>query len=79
LVHWVLQEHWPVSAVAIAFGISERTVYNWLAQFRAEGAPGLADRRSTAHSRQHALGPAWLAPIELLRRGPGRLHLLDAN
>jgi hypothetical protein len=26
LVHRVLREHWPVSAVASAFGVSERTV-----------------------------------------------------
>lgn len=68
LVHRVLQEHWPVSAVAIAFGISERTVYKWLARFRAEGPAGLGDRGSTAHRHPHALGAAWLALIELLRR-----------
>jgi transposase InsO family protein len=68
LVHRVLQEHWPVSAVALAFGISERTVYKWLSRFRAEGLAGLEDRCSTAHRRPHALGAAWLALIELLRR-----------
>jgi transposase len=63
LVHRVLQEHWPVNAVAMAFGVSERTVYKWLARYRAEGAAGLHDRRSTAHRRPHALGPAlaWVA------------------
>ena len=60
LVHRVLREHWPVSAVALAFGVSERTVYKWLARYRAEGAPGLRDRRSVAHRRPHALTPAWL-------------------
>ena len=44
LVHRVLREHWPVSAVAIAFGVSERTVYKWLARYRAEGLAGLRDR-----------------------------------
>ena len=34
LVHRVIEEHWPVSAVAIAFGVSERTVYKWLARSR---------------------------------------------
>ena len=68
LVHRVLQERWPVNAVAIAFGVSERTVYKWLARYRAEGAAGLHDRRSTAHRRPHALGPAWLALIRLLRQ-----------
>jgi len=37
LVHRVLREDWPVSAVAMAFGMSERTVYKWLARFHAEG------------------------------------------
>lgn len=68
LVQRVVQEHWPVSAVALAFGVSERTVYKWLARYRAEGAAGLYDRRSVAHHRPHALGPAWLALIRLLRQ-----------
>ena len=67
LVHRVLQEHWPVSAVAMAYGVSERTVYKWLARYRAEGVTGLRDRRSVAHCRPHALTPAWLALIRLLR------------
>jgi transposase InsO family protein len=68
LVHRVRQEHWPVSAVALAFGVSERTVYKWLARYRTEGASGLADRCSTAHRRRHALAPAWVALIRLLRQ-----------
>jgi transposase InsO family protein len=69
LVHRVRSEHWPVSAVALAFGVSERTVYKWLARYRVEGAAGLRDRRSVAHRRPHQLGPAWLALIRLLRQG----------
>lgn len=68
LVHRVLREQWPVSSVALAFGVSERTVYKWLARYRAEGVAGLHDRRSVAHRRPHALSPAWLALIRLLRR-----------
>jgi len=67
LVHRVLKEHWPVSAVAEAFGISVRTVYKWLARFKAHGTAGLEDRRSIAQRRPHALAPAWLALIRLLR------------
>lgn len=67
LVHRVLREHWPVRAVAIAFGISERTVYKWLARYRTQGAPGLQDRSSAARRHPHALGPSWLALIRLLR------------
>jgi transposase InsO family protein len=68
LVHRVLREHWSVSTVAMAFGVSERTVYKWLARYRGEGLAGLADRRSVAHRRPHALAPAWLALIRLLRQ-----------
>jgi transposase InsO family protein len=68
LVHRVLQEHWPVNAVASAFGISERSVYKWLARYRAEGPAGLRDRSSRAHRRPHALAPAWPALIRLLRQ-----------
>jgi transposase InsO family protein len=67
LVARVIEEQWPVSAVALAFGISERTVYKWLARYRAEGVAGLQDRCSVARRRPHALGPAWLALIRLLR------------
>ena len=42
MVQRIVQEHWPVSAVAIASGVSERTVYKWLARSRTEGLPGLA-------------------------------------
>ena len=68
LVHRVLHEHWPVTAAATAFGISVRTVYKWLARYRAEGLAGLQDRRSVALRRPHALSPTWLALIKLLRQ-----------
>jgi len=68
LVHRVLQEHWPVSAVALAFGVSERTVYKWLARYRAEGLAGLVDRGSTAHRHPHALAPVWPALIRVMRQ-----------
>lgn len=67
LVHRVLEEHWSVSSVAVAFGISERTVYKWLARYRAHGIAGLQDRRSVARRRPHALSDLWLALIRLLR------------
>lgn len=67
LVHRVLVERWPVSAVAQAFGVSSRTVYKWLARFRSEGPAGLQDRRSIARRRRHALAPVWLELIRVLR------------
>ena len=69
LVHRVLREHWPVSAVAIAFGVSQRTVYKWLARYRAEGTAGLRDRSCAAHRRPHALATPWLELIKLMREG----------
>jgi transposase InsO family protein len=69
LVARVLQERWPVNRVAQSFGISQRTVYKWLARYRAEGAPGLQDRRCTARRRPHALSPTWVELIRLMRRG----------
>ena len=69
LVQRGTQERWPVSAVAVAFGISERTVYKWLARYRTEGPAGLQDRRSSAHRRPHALPAVWLALIRVLRHG----------
>lgn len=69
LVHRVMEEHWPVSAAAEAFGISTRTVYKWLARFKSEGLAGLHDRRSVARRRPHALAPVWLELIRWLRAG----------
>jgi len=69
LVQRVMQEHWPVSAVALAFGVSERTVYKWLARYRAEGVAGLSDRSSRAHHRPHALPAVWMGLIRVLRHG----------
>jgi transposase InsO family protein len=46
LVERVTQQGWPVTAAAEAAGVSERTVYRWLARWRQEGAQGLLDRSS---------------------------------
>jgi transposase InsO family protein len=67
LIHRVLIEQWPVEEVAMAMGVSKRTVYKWLARYRAEGAAGLQDRSSAARRRPHALPPAWIALVRLLR------------
>lgn len=46
IVHRVLDLQQPVANVAAAFSVSSRTVFKWLARFRAEGAVGLHDRSS---------------------------------
>lgn len=68
LIHRVRIEGWPVAEVAMSFGVSERTVYKWLARHREEGAAGLQDRSSAARHHPHALAPAWVALVRLLRQ-----------
>jgi transposase InsO family protein len=68
LIHRVLIERWPVAEAALSLGVSQRTVYKWLARFRSEGAAGLQDRSSAAHRHPHAVSPAWIALVRLLRQ-----------
>lgn len=68
LIRRVLGERWPVAEAAMAMGISTRTVYKWLARYRAEGDAGLQDRCSAARLHPHALPPAWIALVRLLRQ-----------
>ena len=68
LIHRVLVERWPVAEVALSFGVSERTVYKWLARYRAHGTAGLQDRSSAARHHPHALSATWIALIRLLRQ-----------
>lgn len=67
LIHRVRVENWPVAEVAMSFGVSKRTVYKWLARHREEGVAGLQDRSSAARHHPHALAPAWVALVRLLR------------
>src|SRR3954451_25157697 len=45
VVDRVSQQGWSVTAAAEAAGVSERTVFRWLARFRECGQAGLVDRR----------------------------------
>jgi transposase len=67
LVQRVVEERWKVSEVAAAFAISERTVYRWLARWRA-GDRTLCDR-SSAPKRVPCRTPKSVeVVIERLRR-----------
>jgi transposase InsO family protein len=44
VVDRVICERWSVAAAAEAAGVTERTVYRWLARFRDGGQAGLVDR-----------------------------------
>jgi len=46
VVDRVVVEGWSVAVAAEAAGVSERTVYRWLARCRCHGQQGLVDRRS---------------------------------
>jgi transposase InsO family protein len=67
LVQRVLEEHWKIADVAVAFGISERTVYRWLARWRA-GDGQLVDRSSAPKRMPRRTPAAVEALIEKLRR-----------
>jgi transposase InsO family protein len=67
LVRRVLEEHWKVADVAAAFGISERTVYRWLARWRS-GDRQLRDRSSAPTRVPRRTARAVEALIEQLRR-----------
>ena len=67
LVRRVLEESWTVAQVAAAFAISERTVYRWLARWRA-GDRQLVDRSSAPRRVPRRTSPRREALIERLRR-----------
>jgi transposase len=64
LVQRVLEEGWKIEAAAVAQGVSERTVYRWLARWRA-GDHELLDRSSAPHRVPRRTSPAVERMIEL--------------
>ena len=68
LVVRVSEQGWPVAQAAAAAGISERTVYRWLARWREEGAEGLHDRSSAPKRIPHRTPVDRVGAIEALRR-----------
>jgi transposase InsO family protein len=68
VVDRVREQGWSVTAAAAAAGVSERTVYRWLARFRVDGQAGLVDRRPVARRLPHKTAPARVAAVCALRR-----------
>lgn len=68
IVERILEGGWTVSATAAAAGISERTVYRWLARFRSEGLQGLRDRSSRPARSPSQLPASKVDAIRALRR-----------
>jgi transposase InsO family protein len=75
VVDRVVGQRWSVAAAAEAAGVTERTVYRWLARWRAEGPAGLVDRRSVPKRIPHKTPPERVAAICQLRQG----HLTAAE
>ena len=67
IVHRIVDLHQPAATVAAAFSVSTRTVFKWLARFRAEGAVGLHDRSSRPQCSPRTLHPLRVARVLALR------------
>jgi transposase InsO family protein len=68
LVARVIEQGWSVPAAAAAAGISERTVYRWLARWRQDGSEGLLDRSSRPLRSPRQLSGCRVQAIGSLRR-----------
>ena len=68
VVERVLEKRWSVAAAAEAAGVTERTIYRWVARFRQHGRAGLVDRAPIAKRLPHKTPPARVASIVALRR-----------
>lgn len=75
VVERVIDKTWSVTAAAEAAGVTERTIYRWLARFREHGPEGLVDRPPVARHLPHKTPPERVASIIALRR----LHLTAAE
>jgi transposase InsO family protein len=68
VVKRVIGEGWSVTAAAEAAGVTERTVYRWIARYRAEGEAGLRDRSSAPRRIPHRTAADRVKAILDLRR-----------
>jgi len=68
VVDRVVVEGWSVAVAAEAAGVSERTVYRWLARFRCHGQQGLVDRRSVPGRIAHKTSAERVSAICALRQ-----------
>jgi transposase InsO family protein len=74
-VERVLAKTWSVAAAAEAAGVTERTIYRWLARFRDHGEAGLIDRPPVARHQPRKTPPDRVGAICALRR----LHMTAAE
>jgi transposase InsO family protein len=75
VVERVRAKTWSVAAAAEAAGVTERTIYRWLARFRDHGSQGLIDRPPIAHHQPRKTPLDRVGAICTLRR----LHMTAAE
>jgi transposase InsO family protein len=75
VVERVQAKTWSVAAAAEAAGVTERTIYRWLARFRDHGVAGLVDRPPVARHQPRKTPRDRVEAICALRR----LHLTAAE
>jgi transposase InsO family protein len=68
LARRVLQVNQSPGAVAVAFGVSAKTVKKWVARVQMEGAAGLVDRTSRPRKLRRPTPPGVVMRIGALRR-----------
>jgi transposase InsO family protein len=68
VVERVRAKIWSVAAAAEAAGVTERTIYRWLARFRDHGEAGLVDRPPVARHQPRKTPPDRVSAICALRR-----------
>jgi transposase len=67
----VLKDGETVVSVAARFGVSRKTVHQWLARYEADGLEGLADRSHRPRSSPLQMSAVVeVALVELRRRHP---------
>jgi transposase InsO family protein len=64
----VVEQGWSVRSAAEAAGVTERTVYRWLARFRCQGERGLLDRSSAPRRIPHRTPTERVEAIRALRK-----------
>lgn len=74
----VISDGGTVTDVAARFGVTRKTVHDWLAKYEAGGLEGLADRSHRPRSCPHQMDPGVEVELAVLRRrhpswGPRRL------
>jgi transposase InsO family protein len=68
LARRVIEEGQAPKAVATAFGVSAKTVGNWVKRFKADGLAGMQDRSSRPHRLHRPTPAAIIERIAELRR-----------